>query len=126
MITCCSCQGEYEEILGTLDQAHGCASESGIFGIYCYYGSKYDCEFFKPVSDVEHGIMCDNCIEDYLSSNVITSASYPETTSSEITLTYSQILDIKDFAYKIAQLPNEILVLKQTNTGLTISMTKKL
>ena len=126
MITCCSCQGEYEEILGTIDQAHGCASESGIFGIYCYYGSKYDCHFFKPVSDVEHGIMCDQCIKEYLSSNVITSASYPETTSSEITLTISQIIAIKDFTTKMGPLSNETFTIKQTNTELTISMTKKL
>jgi hypothetical protein len=126
MITCCSCQGEYEEILGTIDQAHGCASESSIFGIYCYYGSKYDCEFFKPVSDVEHGIMCDQCIEEYLSSNVITSASYPETTSSEITLTISQIIAIKDFTTRMGPLSNETFTIKQTNTELAISMTKKL
>lgn len=141
VVICCSCDGEYETIPGSRDQAYGCSADSRICSVVCHYGSKYDGMVFSASPYIEHGIICDECIDEYLANGSIkdsrdwscslsTDKPNAEITltkpNAEITVTYRQIIAIKDFAYKIAQLPDEILVLKQTNTELTISMTKKL
>lgn len=132
VVICCSCDGEYETILGSRDQADGCSADSRICSVVCHYGSKYDGMVFSASPYIEHGIICDECIDEYLANGSIKdsrdwSCSLPtDDPIAEITLTFKQIISIKDIALAIGSGLDQTFTIKQFNDGLTISMTKKL